>query len=347
MRLRYLSIIAIAVCFTVCCSHIGRTVIISEPQDYLLITDTVKVIPKHCDVPFLMPMRVLVTDNHLVIANRNTGKAFIIYNLPLNGDGFEAVHFGRGPEELIDPDFMSMTAKDGMVMVADADDYMKSFSIGNGKVGLYEKQRMFIESLQNGVMMVRNRFLNYNINNRDTQPYEFSISRPDGSQGFISESPHWDDSIEESSIQGALIYTNCHVAQPHGDRIAEFYTRFRKVRIVDIHGRLLSETAINYPNSSERIHDQPDGSGGYYQTYGMVVASDDRIVAQAINAMRLAPPEGCSEFQVWDWDGNLLKRIMIKEPINNFAVDFVSGHLYGICAGNEDTVFFADIKEML
>lgn len=331
----------------VCCGSPDKSVTISEPDDYISITDTITTVSKHCDLCFMSPMRAIVADNHLIIANRQTERIFTVFALPLDGSGFEAIHFGRGPEELIDPDFMSMVPDDQGFLVADADDYMKAFSISDGGISLTRKERMFTETLLNGVIKINGSFLNYNINNRERQPYEYSISRANGSKGFVSPSPRWDESIDESSFQGAFMYANCHVAQPHGDKIAEFYTRFRKVRIIDSSGHLLTETSVNYPNSAERIHDLPDGSGGYYQTYGMVVASEYRIVAQAINAMRTGTTESVSEFQVWDWYGHILQRLIIKEPINNFAVDFKSGLLYGICPDIIDAVYIADIHNYL
>ena len=290
-----------------------------------------------------------MVNNHLVIAQAKDKYSFCIQELPLGGDSFLGAFRGRGPTELIDPDFKSLVPDGDGFIIADVDNLIKKYIIRDGEVVMEDKQRFFDTNVLNGVIKVGDTLLNVNIDERENHPYEFVALKADGSKKYIGEIPDWDIDSSQEGKTSLITYANMHIARPYGDKIAEFYSFFRKVRILDIKGRILSETSINYPTPSSIV----PLSEGIYCTYGIPpCASGLRVVALAENSFRAGGPinpqqKKYSEFQIWDWDGHLLHRVIIKTKIDVFTVDFSSGTLYGMNQSLEDVVFSSDISGFL
>ena len=330
-----------------CCRN-DKNYYVREPEDYLAITDTVHYEVHKVATPTLLPARMIVTNNHLVIGQNKTELSFCIHELPLGGRSFEAVPRGRGPLELIEPDFKSlMPEKEGFI-IADADYLLKYYTISGEDVLLKDKWRFFDSNILNGVIKVGETILNVNIDERDSQPFEFVAMKPDGTKYYLGRIPEWDEEVSNDDAGSFMTYANMHIARPSGGRFAEFYSFWRKVRILDERGNILSETSINYPTSSSRV----PPSQGIYCTYGVTpCASDSFIVALAENSFRgkSVPSQqpDFSEFQVWDWDGHLLHRVILKKKMSVFTVDFDSGRLYAMDQENEDAVYSADMSKFL
>ena len=332
--------------FPSCLSHNGGANYIAEPEDYLSITDTVSVIPSQCTLLSIQPHNMFIIDNYLVVANESKDFAFNVFPLPLTGEGFTAVHFGKGPGELIDPDYLSIAVDENRFMIADKDDYYKSFSISDNGISPIGQTRLYNKDIQNGIFKLGSKILNNN-DDRVNHYYEYVVLNPDGSKDYLGEVPEWDKEI--TMEMNSFYYWNYRVVHPDGKRFAEFFWRFRKVRILDDRGHALSETSINYPTPSGRV---PDSEGIYSAYGGIPCASKTRIVQFAENTFLRKTngdisPRTLSEYQVWDWEGHLLKRFIIKEHLELFTVDFKSGIFYGIDPNRENIVFTANIRNLL
>ena len=329
------------------CGHSLKTpLIIPEPTDYLSITDTLEIAAVSVDLPSLKPKNLFLSGNNLVVVNQSNQKIFNVFPLPLNGDCFSAVNYGRGPEEIIAPDYLSIKAVRNEIIVADEDDYLKRYSIKDKEIIFVGKERLFKKGHQPGLFQLGDKYIEYN-DNRESANYEYRILNPDGNKEFIGEVPVWDNDIVPQ--KSALYYSNLRVVHPDGKRFAEFFWRFRKVRILDKDGNVLTETSVNYPTSSDLV---PDSEGAYITYGGIPCASESRIVQFAqnefiFNAKGEISPRTISEYQVWDWEGHLLKRFIIKEHLELFTVDFTSGTFYGIDPNRENIVFTANICDFL
>lgn len=332
--------------FTSCLSHNGDSKYIAEPEDYLSITDTVSVTPNQCTLLSIQPHNMFVIDNYLVVAKESRDFAFNVFPLPFTGEGFSSVHFGKGPGELIDPDYLSITFDDNRFMIADKDDYYKSYSISDNGIIPIGQTRLYNKDIQNGIFKFGGKILNNN-DDRVNHYSEYVVLNTDGSKEYLGDVPEWDEEI--TMEMNSFYYWNYRVIHPEGKKLAEFFWRFRKVRILDDKGHVLSETSINYPTPADRV---PDSEGIYSAYGGIPCASKTRIVQFAENAfLRKSSgnisPRTISEYQVWDWEGHLLKRFIIKEHLELFTVDFTSGTFYGIDPNRENIVFTANICDFL
>ena len=348
MSYRTLSLITtIIVCLASCSRNAGGTKYVHEPNDYLSITDTVTATKVVCNLSALRPRNLLISNNHLVVVDQSKNNVFNVYPLPLTGEGFSTIHYGKGPEEIIDPDYIGIKDYGSGIIVADKDNYLKTFSITGQSVHLIDKERLFREAgFQPGLFKLGNKILEYN-DKREVNNYEYHVLSSDGNEEYIGAVPEWDDGI--TTKKSGLYYTNLRAIHPNGKLFAEFFWRFRRVRILDDKGNVLSETAINYPSSSNLI---PDSEGVYITYGGIPCASKTRIVQLAQNEFVYKKtgdisPRTISEFQIWDWEGHMLRRFIIKERLDLFTVDFKTGTFYGIDPAKEDVIFKADISNLL
>lgn len=324
-----------------------KKVIVPEPKNYLAITDTVALVQKPLNLPSLMPMAMIVAQGHLVVANRNA-IIFNAYPLPITGSGISGVHSGRGPGELIAYDLMSFAGDDSGFYVADLDNYYKKFTISGGIISQTAKERFYNNNDPlNGMIKIKGKFLNCNYNGRKEHPYEFVVLNPDGSKDYIGKVPDWNKSISDGDVTSIIEYMNCHIAQPGGNRIAVFYCNYRKVRIMNLKGQLLSETSINYPTNSSKIPD-PKGT---YRMYGSACASNTRMVVRVYNSVLSQggslSDRKSTEFQIWDWEGHLLKRMIVKGKIDVFTVDYNTNTFYGLDRDEDSLLYMADISKLL
>ena len=339
-------LLTITVCLAYCSRRTEGTSYVPEPDDYPSITDTLTAVKVECNLHALRPRNLLISNDHLVVVDQSDNNVFNVFPLPFTGEGFSAVHYGKGPEEIIDPDYISIKDYGDGIIVADKDDYLKTFCINGQSVRLVNKERLYRDGFQPGLFKLGNKILEYN-DNREVNNSEYHVLTSDGKQEYIGAVPEWDDGI--TTKKSGLYYTNLRAIHPNGKLFAEFFWRFRKVRILDDNGNVLSETAINYPSSSDRIPD----SEGVYITYGSIpCASKTRILQLAQNEFVFKKseniiPRTLSEFQIWDWEGHLLKRFIIKEHLELFTVDFKSGIFYGIDPNRENIVFTANIRNLL
>lgn len=51
-----------------------------------------------------------------------------------------------------------------------------------------------------------------------------------------------------------------------------------------------------------------------------------------------------AEIQIWDWRGNLVRRLLIPGGATHFTIDWNNNKLYYFNNKEENTVFVADIK---
>lgn len=349
MSLNRLSLFLLTSLVIISCRDNTKQVFVAEPTDYVALTDTVDVEARACELSSPLPIKLSVVDNHLIVANLKSEYVFNVYELPLGGDEFQAVHLGRGPNELISPDFNSIVSEGESLIVADKDNYFKKYSFVDGGSRLVSKERFYNNGDPlNGVIKVGKGCLNVNYGERQEHPFEFVIVNEDGGREYIGPIPDWDDNLGEGDLAGLFVYQSTHVARPGRDEIAEFYNRYRKVRIMDYKGVVLCESEINYPTKADKIPD----SEGYYYTYGEACASGERIVVKAINSFLGKTSvendqEAFSEFQIWDWRCHLLKRIITRCQLDVFTVDFNTGVLYGVDRSKDKTIFTVDLSTYL
>ncbi len=344
MNMKKTLLLIASVCVVVGCHNRKEGCITSVgPEEALMVTDTITVQCVRSNLPVLMPVRLFTTKKHLVLYQTQVERLFQIYDLPLTGKCFSAGMIGRGPDEFISPDSRSMVGKQSGFCLADKDAY-KSVSIVDSALKVESKEPLFTDGAPlNGVIKIGDKYLNLDVNamipgQMPEGIKQFQVIGTEGVENRICDLPDWDEN--NSNI---VRYVSHVVANPDKKLFAAFYCGFRKIRYYSITGDLIKEVSADFPDQS--VHTE----SLFYETYTSPVASEDRIAVRCGNYARtgqdIAPDS--TEYQIWDWDGHLIHRLIVPMRLGAYTVDFSNGILYATSEDSEDEIFYSDISEYL
>ncbi|MBR6414668.1 MAG: hypothetical protein IKS22_01000 [Bacteroidales bacterium] len=334
------------------CSERVRSTKKAEP-DYPSITDTVKMASVNTDAEFLKPTRLFIANNHLVMMHSGMDHMFNAYKLPLTGEAVQGVSNGRGPTELISPDPNSIIQeKDGFTIV-DSDYRIKKITISDSDVSLSGGEEIFLSKgviVQNGITKVGDSYLYPNTTDfsEENHSKQYIIVTKDGDQSFLSEYPQWGSSRGDNMPMMEMIhYATRRIGHPDGKKFAEFYGRYRVMRIIGIDGEILSETYVNYPTPWDNY-----SPGLVYIAFSGFPVTDGKLIAirmenTNLSADTIPEKKDYCEVQIWDWKGNLKKRLILVPNMDFITLDFKSGIIYGAEMDNENTLFYADVSKQL
>ncbi len=309
-----------------------------EPR-YEALTDTVSVRSIAVEKELMAPSRMMVMKNNLLIYNRTGDTLFQIFPLPLTGKSHVSLFRGRGPNDLISPDVRGFQILPEGMAVVDGESIRKIFDFDGEKLSLVDSYQIQTKgSVPNGIMELDNGYINISIMNKEK---EFEIYAKEGDvTEYIGEYPDWNS----SQISGwpAFFYPKTVVVRPDGKKFASFYSTYRAFRIFSSKGVMEKEMVLSYPEPTP-IYDPRDPSTRYKTYYTYPVADESVIVAKCDNVLGKNVAEN-TELQIWSWKGELLHRLIVKQPLDLFTVDFQSGILYAIRKIEMDKIYTVDIS---
>ena len=159
--------------------------------------------------------------------------------------------------------------------------------------------------------------------------YEFSLFTKDGRfDRFISKMPAF--AKPQKDLPALFLYMKKWRVKPDQKYIAVFYCHFDRMRIIDMSGRVVKEVMTDF-GVTGRAED--DMSRRCYN--GISSVTDEYIPVLHQNA-------NGAEVQIWDWNGNLLKRLLIPGGASCFTIDWSNLKLYYYNNMVDNTVFEAD-----
>jgi len=334
------------------CSERDRSTENTEP-DYPTITDTVKMASVNTEAEFLKPTRLFIANDHLVMMHSGMDYMFNAYKLPLTGEAVQGVSNGRGPTELISPDSHSILQEEGGFSIVDSDYRLKKITISDNGVTLSGSEMIFLSQgviVQNGITKVGDSYVFPNMSDfsEENHSKQYIIASKDGEKSFLGEYPQWGSSRGENMPMMELFnYATLRIGHPDGKKFAEFYGRYRVMRIIGIDGEVISETRVNYPTPWD-LH-SPDF---VYSTFSGDPVTDGKLIAIKMSNTKvgtdIVPEEkGYTEVQIWDWKGKLKKRLILVPKMDLVTLDFKKGVIYGAEMDNENTLFYADVSKHL
>jgi hypothetical protein len=273
-------------------------------------------------IPVLNPHRMYVAGGHLVIYQEGVQAPFSVISFPINdSSGFaQCGNRGNGPGEVVSPDIRSFVVSEKGFSFFDAGGIRKEFGIvGDTLLFVGENKFPSIEGPTNGMYPLQKGFLNVNIS---APEYEFELYKKDGGKENKSLYPNWGGTTQETDLTK---YLKQVAVRPDGQKALVLYAFFNKCRLLDGNGNLLKEITVNAEDGSfyhEMIHKEI-----FYSSYPC--ANDSHIVAKY----------GSKEIHVFDWNGNLARRIQLNQDFDAFAVDFLKNKLYAVSYSDDAHVF--------
>ena len=311
-------------------------------MDYMSVTDSVSMQTVAIDKELLMPDRLFVAGNNLVVYQPKEKEGiFTVFPLPFDGKGCRAGHIGRGPDDFIHIDRRSFVPCESGFRVADGDGAVKTVVIDSCLTKVSTKAQVSTASdAFNGMVELKDCYLNINLYSDE---YEYlRYDKQSGKRTEICPYPEWSP---DSDMMKAFIYNKYTVPHPSGDRFAAFYLYFRKIHIISQDGELLYERTLDFDGEPGAY--EPASRGSYMAFNSDPVATEDYIAVPYLDRIKGRDRGGMTEIQFWSWDCELLHRLIFDKSFTTFTIDPKSNILYACPFNDPHHLYIADLSDIL
>lgn len=265
---------------------------------------------------------MFICNNSLIIYQPGLQHPFLAISLPIN----ETANFmlfgnkGNGPGEIIAPDVRSFDYSDKGFSLFDAGGICKSYEFfGDSLVFTGDKRFAEIKGPTNGMYPLKDGFLNINLSDPN---YEFEMYLRGGKRVNKCLYPNWGQSTQEADVTRYLKQVAVH---PNGSRALVLYAFFSKGRLLNGRGVILKEITVKIKDGS--YYDAMMHKNIFYSSYP---CADERNIYAKY---------GLDEIHVFDWDGNLVKRIHVDRAFDLFSIDYKNDMLYAISFSDSRSIY--------
>ena len=311
--------------------------------DYMAVTDSVSLQTVAIDKELLMPERLFVSGNNLVVYQPKEEEGlFTVFHLPFDGKGYRTGHTGRGPDEFLRIDIRSIVPDgDGFWVADNGDMTVKSVKLDAGQVRVTDRKKIDSSSGFNGMFEMEDCYINMNV---FSDEYEYMVyDKQTGQSRGIIPYPDWYKGTEEWAP--VSYYMNFGIPRPSGDLFAIFYAYFRKIQIADTEGRILKEVTLDFDGDISGCG--PASSRKYIAFSLFPVATDDYVAVQYADRIPGRKRGDITEVQVWNWDGELLHRLIFDKGFGTFTIDPQTGILFATPFDDPQHLYTADLSGIL
>jgi len=298
-------------------------------------TDTLNFSEIRLSQELTAPTRMLVSEDKVIIYQRKGDTLFTIIPNPLSGKCYSAGLKGRGPKEFIDIDVQSLSPCDEGFVCLDSDGKVKHVFVADNHIEVTEVAEFkYSNSPLNGIMTSEGYVSANIVNNRS----EFIIYQGDDRPLYAGEYPKW-ASVDNEELPFA--YMKNMIAHPEENIFAAFYVYFRRLRILDSNGLLIKDIDIRFPDNFPPYSSDYFESCLAYASYPSATA--ERIYALCCNRKVSRRGEVLPEIHVFDWSGELKRRLMLNIHIDIFATDDKNEIIYGCDVERPGILYFAKL----
>ena len=283
-------------------------------------------------IPRTVPSRSLEAEEGL----------FTVFPLPFDGKGYRTGHTGRGPDEFLRIDIRSIVPDgDGFWVADNGDMTVKSVKLDAGQVRVTDRKKIDSSSGFNGMFEMEDCYINMNV---FSDEYEYMVyDKQTGQSRGIIPYPDWYKGTEEWAP--VSYYMNFGIPRPSGDLFAIFYAYFRKIQIADTEGRILKEVTLDFDGDISGCG--PASSRKYIAFSLFPVATDDYVAVQYADRIPGRKRGDITEVQVWNWDGELLHRLIFDKGFGTFTIDPQTGILFATPFDDPQHLYTADLSGIL
>lgn len=286
----------------------------------------------------LAPNHMLVGGGHLVLIQRGTPEIFAVYDLPLTGLATFSGRKGRGPGEYGSIDIKSAYGTEHGFALMEQGGLEDEIVIGkdNKSEQIAQSQLFVTGSVLNGVIRLNGDCINQNVDQLD-QAYEFVRYSTDGNDAFFSPYPTW--CMDDESVPG-MKYAKLMIPKPDEKKFAAFYSGYGRFRIFSSEGELEHDVCFKSDIDTKK-------NGMPYFAHLVKPCASEKYIVSLFSDLILGEEQTSPEFHIWDWDGNLLYRLVPDRNVDLFTVDFSDGMLYVVDREEENSIFTFDISGFL
>lgn len=284
----------------------------------------------------LMPARMFVSQDRLWILHHESDTLFTVFDMNQEMDVLRVGYKGRGPDEFLNIDVRSICVDDRGFICMDAGGVCKSVTLKNDHIVITGRRNFSLNGYpQNGIFTSRG-YLAMNVGEEDSEFILYDTL----SSVAVGKYPLWSS---DESVPNPFLYIKQMACSPSGDKVAIFYSYFRRFRVLDAGGNLISEYDVRIPD--EFLVERPGQPDAKLAYVSYPFADSEYIYAMCHNSA-MGMTDVFPEIHLFDWKGNMKIRILTDRPIDLFTIDKKRGRLYGIDLEAADVLYVADLSAL-
>lgn len=261
----------------------------------------------------------------LVVYQEKDDTLFSFWKLPECSYLFKAGIKGQGPNDFLVLDRSFQGTEQGFMALEVATNRIKRVEITDNNTLKVNTEKIDVNHpVQRLLFLADNNYCFFSFNDEN----EFALYNEDKGESFFGKYP--DLISKEENEMNMFVYNKVTVATPKGDKFAAFYAYLKLCRIYAADGHLLKEVYLEGPQTLE------NGSRKMY--YSIQPYATDRNIYVPIKQ-----GDKCI-VEVWNWEGEIVKRFLPDKPIHKFVVCPTNNRLYAITMESEDYIYIYDIN---
>lgn len=289
-------------------------------------------------VPIFVPRFMGVTGDFLYIYKEREEQVFVTFHIPemlcLGNMG----NRGQGPNDFNLLDTRSFSATDEGFQVMEAGSNMlKDVILTDKGIQVRNSKQCFGQGYNsNGFYPLEDgKYLT--LGQLDDEQ-EFAIYDTQKDSLFsVGYYPQWHE-LSKGEIPFVIYLKTCAV-HPSLNKVAVFYSKFKRMRIFDSSMNLLHD--VNVQQEPYRTNwTAPEGKYPVYYI-GKPYVTEQCIYA--LCSLSNTEKQGNSELHVWDWNGNPIACYDLGRRISLFAVSEKVGKIYALDNAIEDEIYVYDL----
>ncbi len=323
--------------------NIGNEVVLADVIGTLSPTSTTEYVSPDA---IFNPMGIFRVNDRYLIVSQYADRDFLrILSLPDLEPLYTWGTSGRGPGEFrMPPVYFNTIAGTNELIISDVLDFRQEHYIVSDTAITFEKSRMLrYEGQYNMVERLRrvddSTYISDFIPMDAPDSVEYIILRPDNDQ-VVSRFGTY-PIIDVDHIKKAFLLMKSNAYNPDKEIFAAFYMSMNAFKLFRKDGEMIGEYRVD-GFSFDAVN--PEEAMNYTYRY-IQDSSKDHIYTLGVygNAADLYEPKADydteSIFEVWDWEGNSLRRYTLDRFIHAFVVSEKHGRIYGYSYSDPTKVF--------
>lgn len=288
--------------------------------------------------PIFIPRFMGTTDDYLYIYKEREEKKIVVFHIPDMEYIGDMGNQGQGPNDFNLLDTRSFNPIEGGFQVVEAgSNIMKTVLLKEeGMVSVSSNQVLEKGLISNGFYSLKDSvFLSFG-QIRDKNEYTLHDIKND-TLFHIGSYPDWCN-LSAKDIPFVVYLKTC-VVHPSKERIAVFYSKFKRMRIFDACMNLLHDVDLQTIPCNISPNGTIEETPIYY--IGQPYATDEYIYA--LCCLNYTEKHGRSELHVWDWEGNPVVSYELGRKISLFAISEKHGKMYALNNEKENELYIYDL----
>ncbi|MTI88517.1 MAG: hypothetical protein FH748_11165 [Balneolaceae bacterium] len=300
------------------------------------------------DMPLFAPAKIGILDEkHLIIYDKQGDKLFKLYNLPDIEYEFEWGVIGRGPGELrngevgsnsiiIDSSRVEFYNLDtGELKYFEITD--KGFSYTSTRRLEYDYQ---LRPLYRLIKFTDNLYIGdvgwVNVGEELEPKHKYIALEPDNSNDLFRFGKYPDTELKNYDRYNR--YKTVLAKKPSGEKFVAFNEHIDEGKIYDLNGNLLINMQMtkNIDDENKFRIDIQSTNKNIYAHY--LNAAESTIFDEGLDYN--------PTIEVWNWEGDLVDKVVLDKPIHYFTVSEKYNKLYGISLLVSDQIYEYDLSSI-